>query len=106
MFVGLLVVGAALAGAVWWYVKDHSRIGQSDLQATVAHRAGATRAVCLKRNPNAAHWLCVAIGPAAPRCLQAHVRPWGSVELHQAYQKCAQDPTLGHYFASTKPASG
>ncbi|MDX6544911.1 MAG: hypothetical protein QOG02_685, partial [Gaiellales bacterium] len=35
MFAGIVVVGVALAGAAWWYVKDHSRIGQADLQTTV-----------------------------------------------------------------------
>ncbi|MDX6546813.1 MAG: hypothetical protein QOG33_363 [Gaiellales bacterium] len=106
MFAGVVFVAIALAGAVWWYVKDHSRISQADLQTTVARRAGVDRAVCLQRDPNAAHWLCVAIGrPGPPRCLQAHVRPWGSVELHQAYQKCAENATLGRYFAGTKPAS-
>ena len=98
MFVGVVVVAIALAGSVWWYVKDHNRIGRSELQATVARRAGATSAVCLQRDPNAAHWLCVAIGQAAPRCLRAHVRPWGAVELHQAYRKCAHDAKLSHYF--------
>jgi hypothetical protein len=106
MFAGVVVVAAALAGAVWWYVEDHSRIGQADLQTTVARKAGATRAVCLQRDPNAANWLCVAIGPAAPRCLRAHVRPWGSIELHQAYRKCAEDAKLAHYFTGTKSASG
>jgi hypothetical protein len=105
MFAGVVIVAAALAGAVWWYVKDHSRIGRTDLQTTVAHKTGATRAVCLQRDPNAAHWLCVAIGPASPRCLRAHVRPWGAIELHQAYRTCVQDAKLGRYFTRTKPTS-
>ena len=100
------MLAAALAGAVWWYVKDHTRIGRSDLQQTVARKAGADRAVCLQRDSNAAHWLCAVIGPAAPRCLRAHVRPWGSVELHQAYDRCAENATLRRYFTVALATSG
>jgi hypothetical protein len=97
---GALVVAAALVGAGWWYAKDHTRIGRADLEHTVARRAGAGRAVCVARDANAADWLCAVIGPSSTRCLRAHVKPWGSVELHQAYLRCAENHVLARYFTA------
>jgi hypothetical protein len=97
---GALAAAAALIGAGWWYVKDHTRIGRADLEHTVARKAGAERAVCVARDANAAHWLCAVIGPPATRCLRAHVKPWGSVELHQAYLTCAENHALARYFTA------
>ncbi len=98
LLVGAFALAAALAGSVWWYVKDHQRVGRADLQQTVVRKAGAERAVCVKRDSNAAHWLCAVLGPPAPRCMRVHVRPWGAVELHEAYRTCAADGSLSRYF--------
>jgi hypothetical protein len=97
---GALVVVAALIGAGWWYAKDHKRIGRADLEHTVARKAGAERAVCVVRDANAADWLCAVIGLPTTRCLRAHVKPWGSVALHQAYLKCAENDALARYFTA------
>jgi hypothetical protein len=95
-----LMVAAALAAAVWWYAKDHVRVGRAELEQTVARKAGGQRAVCVARAANGSSWLCVAIGTPGPLCLRAHVRPWGSVELHQAYLKCAANATLARYVST------
>ena len=100
VIVGILVLAAALAGGVWWYAKDHVRISRADIQHTVASKAGGQSADCLQRDSNAAHWLCAVIGPGTARCLRAHVRPWGAVELHQGYRKCAENTSLAHYFST------
>jgi hypothetical protein len=96
VMVGLLAVIAAvvLIGG-WWYVKDRQRIGQEALQAKVAAKAGGTSATCVKKDSNAAHWLCAVTTTGAPgRCFRAHVRPWGSVDIVNGYRKCMGNPTL------------
>jgi hypothetical protein len=91
----LAVIAVVVAIGGWWYVKDRQRIGQSDIQTTVASKTGGTRVTCLKRDDNAAHWLCaVTTKGAPPRCFRAHVRPWGSVELVNGYRKCLESPVL------------
>jgi hypothetical protein len=103
LIAGVLILLAALAGAGWWYVKDHQRVGRASLEQTVVRKTAAKRAVCVQRDANAAHWLCAVITPSDTSCMRAHVRPWGSVELHQAYLRCAANDALARYF--TKPAS-
>jgi hypothetical protein len=89
------VIAAVVVIGGWWYVKDRERIGQTELQTTVASKTGGTKATCLKRDSNAAHWLCAVITTGAPaRCFRAHVRPWGSVEIVNGYRKCLEDPAL------------
>jgi hypothetical protein len=87
-------LSALLAIGAWWYVKIHQRIDKAAIQSTVAARAGGSRAVCVKKDSNAAHWLCVVMVANTPTCLKAHVRPWGSVDVVDGYLKCRQDPTL------------
>jgi hypothetical protein len=94
----LSVIAIVIAIGGWWYVKDRQRIGQAQLETTVATKAGGSgsRAVCEKKDANAAHWLClVTTAGASPRCMRAHVRPWGSVDLINAFRKCSEDPQLG-----------
>jgi hypothetical protein len=89
-----VVAGVVLIGG-WWYVKDRQRIGQEDLQAKVAAKAGGTSATCVKKDSDGAHWLCAVTTTGAPgRCFRAHVRPWGSVGIVNGYRKCLGDPTL------------
>lgn len=91
----LTVIALVVAIGGWWYVKDRARIGQDELQTTVASKTGGTRATCLKKDKNAAHWLCVVATAGAPaRCFRAHVRPWGSVEVVNGFRKCLEDPAL------------
>jgi hypothetical protein len=98
--VGVIVALLAVVAAVvliggWWYVKDRQRIGQEAVQAKVAAKAGGTSATCVKKDSNAAHWLCaVTTTGAQGRCFRAHVRPWGSVGIVNAYRKCLGDPAL------------
>jgi len=87
-------LAALLAIGGWWYVKVHHRIGQADLESTVAARTGGRRAVCLTKDSNAAHWLCAVTIGNTGKCMKAHVRPWGSVDVVDGYLKCRQDPTL------------
>ncbi|HEY0388824.1 MAG TPA: hypothetical protein VGC71_10305 [Gaiellales bacterium] len=100
----LAVVAAVVVVAGWWYVKDRERIGLGEIQSTVASKAGGTRATCDKKDSNAAHWLCVVTTSGAPaRCMRAHVRPWGSVELVNGYRKCFGDPRLRPLVAKKAP---
>jgi len=101
----LAVIAAVVAIGGWWYVKDRQRIGQAELQRTVASKAGGTDATCVKKDANAAHWLCAVTTTGAPggRCFRAHVRPWGSVEIVNGYRKCLADPVL-HPLVVTKKA--
>jgi hypothetical protein len=91
----LAVLAVVVAIGGWWYVKDRERIGRAEIQNTVASKAGGTTATCVKKDDNAAHWLCAVTSKGAqPRCFRAHVRPWGSVELVNGYRKCLGDPVL------------
>jgi hypothetical protein len=91
----LTVIAVVIAVGGWWYVKDRQRIDQATLQSTVASKSGATAATCEKQDSNASHWLCVVTTKgSAPRCMRAHVRPWGSVDINDGYRQCLQDPTL------------
>jgi hypothetical protein len=91
----LTVIALVVAIGGWWYVKDRVRIGQDEIQTKVASKTGGTKATCVKKDKNAAHWLCVvAITGAPARCFRAHVRPWGSVEVVTGYRKCLEDPAL------------
>lgn len=100
----LVVIAVVVAIGGWWYVKDRQRIGQASLQSAVASKSGATAAICEKKDSNAAHWLCVVTASGAPpRCMRAHVRPWGSVDVVSGFRKCVEDPQLAPLMA--KPAS-
>ncbi len=91
----LAVIAAVVLIGGWWYVKDRERIGRSELQTTVVSKTGGDRATCIKKDTNAAHWLCAVTTTGAPaRCYRAHVRPWGSVDLVNGYGKCLENPVL------------
>jgi hypothetical protein len=93
---GLVAVGG-IAG--WWYVKDRVRISEAAVESTVAIKSGGTKAVCDRTDANAAHWLCaVTITGSPARCMKAHVRPWGSVDIVNGYLKCKGDPALAALF--------
>jgi hypothetical protein len=95
----VLSLSVVIGIAGWWYVKDHQRISQGSIQATVAARAGASSALCDKKDSNGAHWLCaVRVSGTDERCMKAHVRPWGSVDVINGYLKCKQDPALAAMF--------
>src|SRR6476661_7617617 len=101
--IGLLVVVAVvvLIGG-YWYVKDHTRISQASLQSQVAAKEGGTKATCIKKDSNAAHWLCaVTVTRQVVKCIKAHVRPWGSVVTVNGFLKCRADPALAPLFLST-----
>ena len=96
-FVAGLVAVGGIAG--WWYIKDRVRISESALESTVAARSGASKAVCDRKDANAAHWLCaITISGVDTRCMKAHVRPWGSVDIVNGYLKCKEDPSLAALF--------
>ena len=102
----MVVVVLLLGGGAWWYVKDHQRIGQTELVSTVVKQTGANRAVCQKMDGNGAHWLCVVSGaPSTGPCVRAHVKPWGSVKVVKAYQRCSEVPALKPLVKTPKPAS-
>ena len=102
--VGLLVVVVVvIAIGGYWYVKDRTRIGQASLQTKVAATEGGSRAACVKKDSNAAHWLCAVSIPRQPeKCIKAHVRPWGSVVIVDGFRKCRSDPTLAPLFQEKK----
>jgi hypothetical protein len=102
----IVVVGLVLAGAGWWYVKDHQRIGVVDLQNDVVSKTGGTKATCVKTDSNGAHWLCVVKGGSSGQCMKAHVRPWGSVSVIKAYQKCSNVPALEPLLTKPKASTG
>lgn len=102
----LVVIAVVIAIGGWWYVKDRQRIGQAELQSTVVSKAGGNAATCEKKDANAAHWLClVTTAGASPRCMRAHVRPWGSVDLINGYRKCLEDPQLAPLVAKATKAT-
>ena len=100
----LTVIALVVAIGGWWYVKDRVRIGQGELQTTVASKTGGTQATCVKEDTNASHWLCVvaATTGAPARCFRAHVRPWGSVDVATGYRQCLEDPALRPLVAKKK----
>ena len=98
----LAVLAVVVAIGGWWYVKDRQRIGQAELQKTVASKAGGTTATCVKKDSNAAHWLCaVSVASQPEKCIKAHVRPWGSVAIVNGFRKCQSDPALAPLFPDT-----
>jgi uncharacterized membrane protein len=101
--IGLLavVVIVILVGG-YWYVKDHTRISQVSLQSKVAAKEASSKATCVKKDSNAAHWLCaVSVSSQPEKCIKAHVRPWGSVAVVNGYRKCLSDPALAPLFRDT-----
>jgi hypothetical protein len=96
-----VVVIVILAGG-YWYVKDHTRITEVSLQTKVAAKEGGSKATCVKKDSNAAHWLCaVSVSGQPEKCVKAHVRPWGSVVIVNGFRKCRSDPALASQFPDT-----
>jgi len=98
--IGLLVVVVVviLIGG-YWYVKDRTRISQASLESQVLAKEGGRKATCVKKDSNAAHWLCaVTVTRRVVRCVKTHVRPWGSVSVMDGYLKCRADPALAPLF--------
>ena len=91
---------------------DRERIGQVELQRTVASKAGGTDATCVKKDANAAHWLCAVTTTGAPgRCFLdrrpgaagefAPARPWWCAAEHgdefgQSERSLQGSPTGDH----------
>jgi uncharacterized membrane protein len=99
----LVVVVVVIAIGGYWYVKDRTRISQASLQTKVAATEGGSQATCVKKDSNAAHWLCaVTIRRQPEKCVKAHVRPWGSVSVVDGYRKCLSDPALAALFQHAK----
>ena len=95
--VAVVVVVILIGG--YWYVKDHTRISQASLESKVIAKEGGSKATCVKRDSNAAHWLCaVTVTKHVVKCFKAHVRPWGSVSVIDGYLKCRADPALAPLF--------
>ena len=102
--IGLLavVVIVILIGG-YWYVKDHTRISQASLQSKVVATEGGSKATCIKKDANAANWLCaVSVSNQPEKCVKAHVRPWGSVTIVNGFRKCLNDPALAPLFHTAK----
>jgi hypothetical protein len=98
--VAVVVIVILIGG--YWYVKDHTRISQASLQSKVVATEGGSKATCIKKDSNAAHWLCaVTVASQPEKCVKAHVRPWGSVAIVNGYLKCKGDPALAPLFPDT-----
>ena len=98
--VAVVVIVILIGG--YWYVKDHTRISQASLQSKVAAKEGGSKATCVKKDSNAAHWLCaVSVSSQPEKCFKAHVRPWGSVIIVNGFRKCQADPALAPLFHDT-----
>ena len=98
--VAVVVILILIGG--YWYVKDHTRISQASLQSKVVAKEGGTKATCVKKDSNAAHWLCaVSVASQPEKCVKAHVRPWGSVVIVNGFHKCQGDPALAQLFPDT-----
>jgi uncharacterized membrane protein len=98
--VAVVVIVILIGG--YWYVKDHTRISQASLQSKVIAKEGGSKATCVKKDSNAAHWLCaVSVAGQPEKCVKAHVRPWGSVIIVNGFRKCQGDPALAPLFRDT-----
>ena len=98
--VAVVVVVILIGG--YWYVKDHTRISQASLQSKVVATEGGSKATCIKKDSNAANWLCaVSVSSQPEKCVKAHVRPWGSVAIVNGFRKCQTDPALAPLFPDT-----
>jgi len=98
--VAVVVVVILIGG--YWYVKDHTRISQASLQAKVVATEGGSKATCIKKDSNAANWLCaVSVSSQPEKCVKVHVRPWGSVAIVNGFRKCQTDPALAPLFPNT-----
>lgn len=98
--IGLVVVAVIVIGiGGYWYVKVHTRISQASLESQVLAKEGGRKATCIKKDSNAAHWLCaVTVTRRVVKCVKTHVRPWGSVSVMDGYLKCRADPALAPLF--------
>src|SRR3954465_8439618 len=95
--VAVVVVVILIGG--YWYVKDHKRISQASLQSKGVAKEGGSRATCIKKDSNAAHWLCaVSVSSQPETCVKAHVRPWGSVTIGKGGRDCPQSQALAPLF--------
>ena len=95
--VAVVVIVILIGG--YWYVKDHTRISQASLQSKVVAKEGGSRATCIKKDSNAAHWLCaVSVSSQPETCVKAHVRPWGSVTIVNGFRKCQENQALAPLF--------
>jgi hypothetical protein len=95
--VALAVIVIGIGG--YWYVKVHTRISQASLESQVLTKEGGRKATCIKKDSNAAHWLCaVTVTRRVVKCVKTHVRPWGSVSVLDGYLKCRADPALAPLF--------
>lgn len=98
--VAVVVIVILIGG--YWYVKDHTRISQASLQSKVAAKEGGSSSTCVKKDSNAAHWLCaVSVSNQPEKCFKAHVRPWGAVIIVNGFHKCQTDPALAPLFQDT-----
>jgi len=99
--VAVVVIVIVVGG--YWYVKDHTRISQASLESKVVANEGGSKATCIKKDANAAHWLCaVTVAGQPEKCVKAHVRPWGSVAIANGYFRCQNDPALAPLFHTAK----
>jgi hypothetical protein len=98
--IGLVAVaGIVIVVGGYWYVKVHTRISQASLESQVLAKEGGRKATCIKKDSNAAHWLCaVTVTRRVVKCVKTHVRPWGSVSVMDGYLKCRADPALAPLF--------
>ena len=103
VLIGLVAVAVIVIGiGGYWYVKVHTRISQASLESQVLAKEGGRKATCVKKDSNAAHWLCaVTVSSQHEKCVKAHVRPWGSVSVIDGYLKCRAIPALAPLFPNT-----
>jgi hypothetical protein len=73
----IVLVVAGAAGAGYWVLRVHQRIGDAALERSIAAREHAPTVRCAEQQSNGAVWACGLRFAAETECLVANVNPLG-----------------------------
>jgi hypothetical protein len=88
----LVLVGAA--GAAYWGLRVHQRIGETTLERGIAGREHTSTVRCVERQSNGAVWACGLVYNAESVCLIADVNPAGDWTTKPGVDLCTPRPSL------------
>jgi len=95
----LVVVGAA--GAAYWGLRVHQRIGGTTLEREIEGREHATTVRCIEQQPNGAVWACGLVYSAESVCLIADVNPAGDWKTKPGVDLCNHKSELSSLLPAT-----
>ena len=88
----LVLIGAA--GAAYWGLRVHQRIGETTLEHGITGREHATTVRCVEQQSNGAVWACGLVYHAESVCLIANVNPAGDWTTKPGVDLCSHRSAL------------